>query len=83
MCCKRCHYFAIAFCKLPEETTAEYIRLSCRTGEMVFLGTGYAGEMKKRIYSVMHYLMAKRSILCLHFGCSLRQHVLLEGRKRI
>jgi len=59
MCCKGCHTFAIAFCKLPGETTAEYIRQSCRTGEMVILGTQYAGDLQKGIYSGMHYRMPK------------------------
>lgn len=37
---------------------------------MVILGTQYAGEMKKGIFSVMHYLMPKRGILSLHTGCN-------------
>ena len=41
-----------------------------RTREMVILGTQYAGEMKKGIFSVMHYLMPKRGILSLHSGCN-------------
>ena len=39
-------------------------------GEMVILGTQYAGEMKKGIFSVMHYLMPRRGILSLHSGCN-------------
>jgi len=34
--------------------------------EIVILGTQYAGEMKKAIFSVMHYLMPKQKILSLH-----------------
>lgn len=34
--------------------------------EMVILGTQYAGEMKKGIFSVMHYLMPKAGVLSLH-----------------
>lgn len=44
--------------------------VNCRTREMVILGTQYAGEMKKGIFSVMHYLMPKRGILSLHSGCN-------------
>ena len=33
---------------------------------MLILGTQYAGEMKKGIFTVMHYLMPKRGILSLH-----------------
>ena len=38
---------------------------------MVILGTQYAGEMKKGIFTVMHYLMPKRGILSLHSGCNI------------
>lgn len=37
----------------------------CRK-EMVILGTRYAGEMKKGIFTVMNYLMPKRGVLSLH-----------------
>jgi len=39
-------------------------------GEMVILGTQYAGEMKKGVFSVMHYHMPKRGVLSLHSGCN-------------
>jgi len=34
--------------------------------QMVILGTQYAGEMKKGVFSVMHYLMPQRGVLSLH-----------------
>lgn len=37
---------------------------------MLILGTEYAGEMKKGIFSVMHYMMPCRDILTLHSGCN-------------
>ncbi|EIE24776.1 hypothetical protein COCSUDRAFT_53066 [Coccomyxa subellipsoidea C-169] len=46
------------------------VDINLRTREMVILGTQYAGEMKKGIFSVMHYLMPKRGILSLHSGCN-------------
>ncbi|BDA49194.1 Phosphoenolpyruvate carboxykinase (ATP) [Coccomyxa sp. Obi] len=46
------------------------VDINLRTKEMVILGTQYAGEMKKGIFSVMHYLMPKRGILSLHSGCN-------------
>jgi len=53
------------------ESLSDVIRnVNCRTREMVILGTQYAGEMKKGIFSVMHYLMPKRGILSLHSGCN-------------
>lgn len=38
--------------------------------QMVILGTQYAGEMKKGIFSVMHYLMPQRGVLSLHASCT-------------
>lgn len=34
--------------------------------EMVILGSQYAGEMKKGIFTVMHYLMPKNNVLSMH-----------------
>src|SRR6056297_429909 len=36
------------------------------TNSMVILGTEYAGEMKKGIFTVMHYLMPQRDVLSMH-----------------
>ncbi|CAG8464254.1 8749_t:CDS:2 [Paraglomus occultum] len=46
-------------------TTSVAINFNMR--EMVILGTEYAGEMKKGIFTVMHYLMpTKHNVLSLH-----------------
>jgi phosphoenolpyruvate carboxykinase (ATP) len=42
------------------------VDLSFEEQEMVILGTEYAGEMKKGVFTVMHYLMPKRDILSMH-----------------
>eukprot|EP00357_Protocruzia_adherens_P032537 CAMPEP_0114985554 /NCGR_PEP_ID=MMETSP0216-20121206/7927_1 /TAXON_ID=223996 /ORGANISM="Protocruzia adherens, Strain Boccale" /LENGTH=577 /DNA_ID=CAMNT_0002347875 /DNA_START=29 /DNA_END=1762 /DNA_ORIENTATION=- len=34
--------------------------------EMVILGTQYAGEMKKGIFTIMHYIMPQKGVLSLH-----------------
>ncbi|XP_042409918.1 phosphoenolpyruvate carboxykinase (ATP)-like [Zingiber officinale] len=47
-------------------TTSTSIDLNLNRKEMVILGTQYAGEMKKGLFGVMHYLMPKRNILSLH-----------------
>ena len=39
--------------------------------EMVILGTQYAGEMKKGVFTVMHYEMPLNGILSLHSGCNI------------
>ncbi|KAL6578437.1 Protein kinase C-like 1 [Orobanche minor] len=52
-------------------TSSTSIDLNLARKEMVILGTQYAGEMKKGLFSVMHYLMPKRRILSLHSGCNM------------
>ncbi|KAJ1954889.1 Protein kinase C-like 1, partial [Dispira parvispora] len=47
-------------------TSATSVSISFERREMVILGTEYAGEMKKGIFTVMHYLMPKNGILSLH-----------------
>ncbi|MBA2661607.1 MAG: phosphoenolpyruvate carboxykinase (ATP) [Bradymonadaceae bacterium] len=42
------------------------VALSFERGEFVILGTDYAGEMKKGIFTVMHYLMPKQNVLSMH-----------------
>ena len=51
-------------------TSSTCVAINLRSKEMVILGTEYAGEMKKGVFSVMHYLMPKRGILSLHSGCN-------------
>ncbi|XP_029127528.1 phosphoenolpyruvate carboxykinase (ATP) [Cajanus cajan] len=52
-------------------TSSTSIDLNLARREMVILGTQYAGEMKKGLFSVMHYLMPMRRILSLHSGCNM------------
>ena len=47
-------------------TSKTSVDLSFEEQEMVILGTQYAGEMKKGIFTVMHYLMPKRGVLSMH-----------------
>ncbi|PVU84947.1 hypothetical protein BB559_007292 [Furculomyces boomerangus] len=42
------------------------IALSFKKRQMVILGTEYAGEMKKGVFTVMHYYMPKAGVLSLH-----------------
>ncbi|HAY36261.1 MAG TPA: phosphoenolpyruvate carboxykinase (ATP), partial [Bacteroidetes bacterium] len=42
------------------------IALNFERNELIILGTEYAGEMKKGVFSVMHYLMPKRGVLSMH-----------------
>lgn len=47
-------------------SSAASIDVNFAKHEMVILGTQYAGEMKKGVFTIMHYLMPKRGILSLH-----------------
>lgn len=47
-----------------DSTTSVCLDLARR--EMVILGTQYAGEMKKGVFTLMHYLMPRRDVLSMH-----------------
>lgn len=47
-------------------TSSTTVDFSMERQEILILGTQYAGEMKKGIFSVMYYLMAQKGILTLH-----------------
>ncbi|WP_209329303.1 phosphoenolpyruvate carboxykinase (ATP) [Lunatimonas salinarum] len=47
-------------------TSKTSIGLSLERKEMVILGTEYAGEMKKGIFSIMNYLMPLENVLPMH-----------------
>ncbi len=51
-------------------TSDASIDLSIEDREMVILGTQYAGEMKKGIFTLMHYLMPKEDVLSMHCSCN-------------
>jgi len=42
------------------------VDVNLEDNEMVILGTQYAGEMKKGVFGLMHYLMPKAGVLSLH-----------------
>lgn len=47
-------------------TSKTSIDLSFEEKQMVILGTEYAGEMKKGVFTIMHYLMPKQGLLSMH-----------------
>jgi phosphoenolpyruvate carboxykinase (ATP) len=47
-------------------TSTTSVDLNFATQEFVILGTEYAGEMKKGVFTVMNYLMPKRNVLSMH-----------------
>jgi phosphoenolpyruvate carboxykinase (ATP) len=42
------------------------VSLNFERGEFVILGTQYAGEMKKGVFTIMNYLMPKQGIVSMH-----------------
>ncbi len=52
-------------------TSKTSIDLNFEKGELVILGTEYAGEMKKGVFTVMNYLMPKRGILSMHCSATM------------
>jgi len=51
---------------VPGVTSGTSVDLSFVDGEAAILGTEYAGEMKKGVFTVMNYLMPKRGVLSMH-----------------
>jgi len=51
-------------------TSDASIDLSLEDKEMVILGTEYAGEMKKGIFTYMHYQMPAENVLSMHCSCN-------------
>merc|ERR1719461_2447053 len=49
------------------------IALNLKEMEMVILGTCYAGEMKKGVFSLMNYLMPERGLLSMHASANAGQ----------
>jgi phosphoenolpyruvate carboxykinase (ATP) len=47
-------------------TSSTSIMLDLERGEMVILGTNYAGEMKKGVFTAMNYWMPRRGVLSMH-----------------
>src|SRR5205823_3523713 len=47
-------------------TSKTSIDLNLETRELVILGTEYAGEMKKGVFTLMNYFMPKQGILSMH-----------------
>ncbi|MCZ6816843.1 MAG: phosphoenolpyruvate carboxykinase (ATP) [Planctomycetota bacterium] len=47
-------------------TSKTSVNLSFERREFIILGTEYAGEMKKGVFTVMNYLMPKQGVLSMH-----------------
>jgi phosphoenolpyruvate carboxykinase (ATP) len=57
--------------RIPGVTSNTSVMLNFERREMVLLGTNYAGEMKKGVFTAMNYWMPKSGVLSMH--CSANQ----------
>ena len=55
---------------IPDVANETAVSLNFAERKMVILGTQYAGEMKKGVFSIMNYLMPKKGHLPLHSSCN-------------
>jgi phosphoenolpyruvate carboxykinase (ATP) len=55
-------------------TSKTSVDLSFEQQEVVILGTEYAGEMKKGIFTVMNYIMPKKDVLSMHCSANEGDH---------
>ncbi len=51
-------------------TSSTSIAINFQTKEMIIMGSEYAGEMKKGIFTIMNYYMPKHGHLSLHSSCN-------------
>jgi phosphoenolpyruvate carboxykinase (ATP) len=61
-------------------TSKTSVDISIEDGEVVILGTEYAGEMKKGVFTIMNYLMPKRGVLSMHCSATADK---LSGRSSV
>lgn len=57
--------------RAENSSSTTHVGLSFKHRQMVILGTQYAGEMKKGVFTVMNYLLPKRGVLSMHSGCNI------------
>jgi phosphoenolpyruvate carboxykinase (ATP) len=54
-------------------TSATSVDVNFEDREMVILGTEYAGEMKKGVFTIMNYLMPKQGLLPMHCSATMKR----------
>ena len=57
----------------PDLGSPTSVNINFEKGEFVILGTQYAGEMKKGVFTIMNYLMPRQDVLSMH--CSANEGV--------
>jgi phosphoenolpyruvate carboxykinase (ATP) len=56
---------------VPDVSSETSVNLSFADKQLVILGTEYAGEMKKGVFTVMNYLMPKIGVLSMHCSATI------------
>ncbi len=56
--------------RIPDVDSDTCVAMNFQQRKMVILGTQYAGEMKKGVFTIMNYLMPKKGHLPLHTSCN-------------
>lgn len=64
------HFCSLTPCSLTRPASPSAPSSLCFASLQVILGTQYAGEMKKGVFSLMNYVLPKMGILSLHSGCN-------------
>lgn len=54
----------------PGLTNNVSVNIHFPRGEFVILGSQYAGEIKKGVFTIMNYLMPKQGVLSMHCSCN-------------
>lgn len=55
---------------IPDVVNEAAVSINFELGKFFILGTQYAGEMKKGVFTIMNYLMPKKGHLPLHSSCN-------------
>lgn len=56
--------------RIPGVESETCVSVNLSDQKIAILGTQYAGEMKKGVFGVCHYIYPKRGILSLHSSCN-------------
>jgi len=56
--------------RIPGVESETCVSVNLSDQKIAILGTQYAGEMKKGVFGICHYIYPKRGILSLHSSCN-------------
>ncbi|MFO7858664.1 MAG: phosphoenolpyruvate carboxykinase (ATP) [Ectothiorhodospiraceae bacterium] len=65
---------AVADDRIPGVTSGTSVSLCLHSGAFVIMGTEYAGEMKKGVFTIMNYIMPHRGVMSMHCSANEGEH---------